>query len=97
MARKKTKRTPGEAAPADAHGAKDRADRGAPPDGDPFTLLMDLLAGQVPVAGEVLGHLRKAQLEFLKALRLLMDKQIERLEAQTGAERPARVRKVPVE
>ncbi|MBI1747770.1 MAG: hypothetical protein HYR55_14450 [Acidobacteria bacterium] len=62
--------------------------------GDTVTLLFDLLAGQFPSQSEVIDHLRNAEIEFLKALRSFLDKQIEHLETRCATATRPRVRKV---
>ena len=75
-----------------------RSDRRSqrPPSGDLFSLLMDLIANRFSFDGEVAGHVRNAELELLKALKVFIEKQIKQLEKRAQAARSPRVEKVDI-
>jgi len=90
------KKTSAKKPPAAEFRRKEEDQGPRPRPSDPFSILINLLTARFSAQSEVLDHLRSAELEFLKALRALLDKQIAYLEARAESKRP-RVQKVSVE
>lgn len=66
------------------------------PEPSPLRALLKLLFGSPVRRSEVLEHLERSEIELLKAVRYLLDAQIERLERRSEQRRSPRLRKIEV-
>lgn len=71
-----------------------RRRRSQPPSDDLYSMLMDLIAGRLPISTDLLVEFRRAELQVLKVLRMLLDRHIQQLESRSAPPQPTRVEKV---